>query len=63
MLKDILTSPALLPIINGQLRHLGTIAGTALATYGVIEAGDVPAFAGAALTIVSMLLSALAKRI
>lgn len=62
MLKQILTNPTVLSIINGQLRHWATVAGTALATNGFIGGSDVQVFAGAAVTLASMVLSALSKK-
>lgn len=62
MLKSILTNPTAISILNGQLRHIGTVAGTALASRGLIEGGDVATIAGIVVAVGSMILSALAKR-
>jgi len=62
MLKQILSNPTFVSIVNGQLRHLGSAAGAALAAKGLIEGGQVETIAGIVVTIGSMILSALAKR-
>ena len=61
MLKQILTSPTFIAIATGQLRHFATLAGTALATNGIIGGDQVQAVAGAFVTIAAALLSALSK--
>jgi len=63
MIKQILTNPTFLSIVTGQLRHLATLGGTALATNGYIGGSQVEVFAGAAVTLVSMLLSAISKKL
>lgn len=63
MLKQILTNPTIVSIINGQLRHIGGAAGAALAAKGLIEGGQVETIAGIVATIGAMLLSALAKKV
>ena len=61
MLKKILTSPTFIAVVSGQLRHFATVAGTALATNGVIGGDQVQAVSGALVTIAAALLSALSK--
>lgn len=63
MLKQIITNQTFLSILNGQLRHLATVAGTALAAQGYIGGSDVELFSGAAVTLASMVLSALSKKL
>lgn len=63
MLKQILSNPTVLAVINGRLRHVATIAGTALATVGVIDTSNVTTFAGAFVVILSMVLSGLSKKL
>lgn len=63
MLKRFLSNPAVVSILNGQLRHLGTAAGAALATDGFIEGSDVSAVSGIIVTAGMMVLSYLAKRV
>lgn len=62
MLKSLLNSAALKPIIMGQLRHVVTVAGTSLATTGYIGSSDVESAVGAAMVIVSLILSAVSKK-
>ena len=61
MLKQIITSPTFIAIVTGQLRHFATIAGTALATNGIIGGDQVQAVSGAFVTIAAALLSAVSK--
>lgn len=63
MLKSLLSSPVLLPVITGQIRHFVSIAGAALATSGYIGGSDVEVLTGAVMVIVSLLLSALSKKL
>jgi hypothetical protein len=63
MLKQIFTNPTFLSIINGQLRHLATVGGTALAANGWIGGDQVEVFAGAAVTLAAMVLSAVSKKL
>lgn len=63
MLKQILSNPTFVAIVTGQLRHLATLGGTALATNGYIGGSEVEVFAGAAVTLASMLLSAVSKKL
>lgn len=63
MLKSILSSPALQPIISGQLRHLGTIAAASLATHGWIEGSDTEKVVGIIVAIGIMILSAISKKL
>lgn len=63
MLKSILTSPALMPILMGQVRHYVTIAGTSLVTNGLIGGSDVEAFSGAVMVLLSLALSAFSKKL
>lgn len=62
MFKSLLNSPALQPVIMGQMRHLVTVGGTALATGGYIEGSDISAFAGAVMVLLSLVMSAIAKK-
>ena len=62
MTKEFIASLMTKPIAMGLLRDVGKAAGAGLATYGVISGGDVEMFAGAFVTIATMILSALAKR-
>lgn len=62
MLKSIFTSPVLQPILMGQLRHLVTAGGTALATSGWIEGSQVSTFVGAVIALTSLALSAISKK-
>lgn len=62
MLKQVLSNPSFVSVINGQLRHLGGAAGAALAAKGLIEGGQVETIAGIIATIGAMILSYLAKR-
>lgn len=63
MLKQILTNPTFISIVSGQLRHLATAAGAALATYGFIDASEVASFSGAVVVIATMALSAASKKL
>ena len=63
MLKSILNSPVLLPIINGQVRHLGTLAAGSLVTYGFIQNADTEKVVGIVVAIGAMLLSAFSKKL
>lgn len=56
-----LNSPLLKPIILSVARHLATAAGTALAGYGIIGAGQTEAVAGAIMVLVSVGLGAVDK--
>ena len=62
MFKDILTNPTLQSILIGQARHLLTLAGGSLVTAGVIQGGQVEAFAGIGMALLGFALSALAKK-
>jgi hypothetical protein len=62
MFKSIITNPTVISIVNGQLRHLGTLAGGFLASRGLIEGSDVQTVVGVVAAIGAMALSALAKR-
>lgn len=48
--------------ILGVLRHVLTAAGGALAGHGVIAADEVSGFVGAAMTIVGIIFSVIAKK-
>lgn len=63
MLKQILSNPTFVSIINGQLRHAGTFLGGILVARGLIETGQVETVAGFVVAIGGMVLSALAKRV
>lgn len=63
MLKQILSNPTFVSIVNGQLRHLGGAAGAALAAKGLIEGAQVETIAGIVATVGAMVLSYLAKRV
>ena len=63
MLKRFLSNPAVVSIVSGQLRHIGTAAGAALATNGVIEGSDVSTVSGIIVTAGMMVLSYLAKKV
>ena len=63
MLKRLLSNPTLAGIINGQLRHLGTAAGAALATNGIIEGSEVSTVSGIVVAVGMMALSYLAKKV
>ena len=62
MLKSILTSQTLMPIIVGQIRHAVTAGGAALATSGYIAGSQVETLTGAVMVIVSLVLSAISKK-
>lgn len=62
MLKQIIANPTFVSILNGQLRHIGTVAGTSLATQGYISGSQIEAVSGLVVTLGTMVLSALAKR-
>lgn len=62
MLKSILSSPALQPIILGQIRHYVTVAGSALATAGYLDGSGVQAGVGAVMTIIALIWSAFSKK-
>ena len=62
MLKSILNSPALQPIIMGQIRHLVTMGGTALATSGYIGGSDAVVVTGAVMALIAVIWSAIAKK-
>lgn len=63
MLKSLLTSPALQPIIMGQLRHYVTIAGASLATQGFMGGSDVETFTGAVMALAALIWSAVSKKV
>ena len=62
MLKSIFLSPALTPIIMGQLRHYVGLAGASLATAGYMAGSDVQAFSGAVMALLALVLSAISKK-
>ena len=62
MLKSILNSPALQPIISGQLRHAGSFVAGALATSGWIEGSDIEKVVGIVVAIGVMVMSAISKK-
>jgi hypothetical protein len=62
MLKSILSSPALQPIIMGQIRHVVGAAGASLATAGYIAGTDVQVGVGAVMTLISIIWSAISKK-
>lgn len=63
MLKSILSSPALQPIIMGQIRHYVGAAGASLATSGYIAGSDVQTAVGAVMALLAIVLSAVSKKI
>lgn len=63
MLKQIFTSPLLQSIVAGQIRHVATAAGGALATTGLINGSDVETFGGAAAVLLGMVWSAIQKKL
>lgn len=62
MLKQVLSNPTVVKILNGQLRHLGTFAGGILVARGLIETGQIETVVGIVVAIGGMVLSALAKK-
>lgn len=63
MLKQIITSPLIASIVGGQIRHIATAAGGALATNGLISGSDVETFGGAAAVLLGMVWSAVQKKL
>lgn len=63
MFKSILGSPAFLSIVNGQLRHLGTLGAGALATHGWIDGSDTEKLVGVVVAVGTMVLSAISKKL
>jgi hypothetical protein len=62
MLQSILKSPALLSIVNGQLRHVGTLAAGSLVTHGWVDGSDTEKVIGIVVAIGVMIWSAVAKK-
>lgn len=62
MLKSILASSALQPIIMGQIRHYVGAAGSSLATAGYLAGSDVQVAVGAVMTLLSIIWSAVSKK-
>lgn len=63
MWSSIFNSTALQPIIMGQLRHYVTVAGASLATSGYLAGSDVEKWSGAVMVLLSLVLSAISKKI
>ena len=49
-------------VLNGIIRHVLTAAGGALTTKGYVDAGELELLVGAAITIIGVVWSAIAKR-
>lgn len=63
MLKSLLNSPSLMPIVMGQLRHAVTGLGASLVTAGYLGAGQVETFTGAVIFLVGLVWSAISKKL
>lgn len=63
MLKSVLTSLDMQRVLLGQIRHLVTASGAALATNGIIGTSDVETYTGAVMVLASLILSAISKKI
>lgn len=62
MLKSLLNSQALMPIIMGQVRHIVAGSGASLATAGYMTGGQIETFTGAVMFLVGLVLSAVSKK-
>lgn len=63
MLKSLLNSQTLMPIVMGQLRHLVAGAGASLATAGYLTGGQIETFTGAVMFLAGLVLSAVSKKL